>query len=269
MNTCGARFGRGCKVKNIFVMSYSPKVPEMQIDCRPSSSFLYILQGEYRYTFGNTEFIASAGSTVYLPKRSAYRYSVISKQTRCIQVTFDIETDEGENTSDILFAKVPAVLNASQNSGAHRLFDALQKYFCENDEFAVFSVLYGIIARFNRSVGQKTQSAGDMYKIMPAVEYLNRNFTEKIRVDALAEMCGISQSHLRRLFIKHIGLPPIGYKNRILAETARNLIKSENMNVSEIAYSLNFSDIYTFSQFFKKETGISPKKYAALSKSKV
>ena len=35
------------------------------------------------------------------------------------------------------------------------------------------------------------------------------------------------------------------------------------MNVGEIADVLGFSDIYTFSQAFKKEIGVSPKQYAS------
>ena len=36
------------------------------------------------------------------------------------------------------------------------------------------------------------------------------------------------------------------------------------VNISEIAESLGFDNVYAFSQFFKKEIGISPKKYMNL-----
>ncbi|MBR3942068.1 MAG: helix-turn-helix transcriptional regulator, partial [Clostridia bacterium] len=36
------------------------------------------------------------------------------------------------------------------------------------------------------------------------------------------------------------------------------------MNITEVAESLGFSSIYAFSRVFKKEMGISPKKYAEI-----
>ena len=38
-----------------------------------------------------------------------------------------------------------------------------------------------------------------------------------------------------------------------------NLLVNDGLNVSETTYALNFNDIYTFSQFSKKEMGTSPK----------
>lgn len=43
--------------------------------------------------------------------------------------------------------------------------------------------------------------------------------------------------------------------------TACNMLRNEELNVSETADALHFNDIYTFSQLFKKEVGLSPKKY--------
>ena len=51
--------------------------------------------------------------------------------------------------------------------------------------------------------------------------------------------------------------------------TAANMLCKEGFNVSETAEALNFSDIYTFSQLFKKEFGLSPKKYMDVYKKEI
>ena len=81
----------------------------------------------------------------------------------------------------------------------------------------------------------------------------------------IAELCGISEGHMRRLFAEKLGRSPIGYKNALAAQAACTLLRPDGMNVSEVATSLGYPDIYTFSQAFKKEIGVSPKKYANLS----
>ena len=39
---------------------------------------------------------------------------------------------------------------------------------------------------------------------------------------------------------------------------ARRLLNYSEMSVSEIAYELGYTDLQTFSRFFKKQQGVSP-----------
>lgn len=98
-------------------------------------------------------------------------------------------------------------------------------------------------------------------RIEPALNYMEEGYTQKICVDHLAALCNLSTTHFRRLFKEVIGITPIKYKNLLLIRSACNLMTNDGLNVSEAAYALNFDSIYTFSQAFKKEMGISPKQY--------
>jgi len=42
---------------------------------------------------------------------------------------------------------------------------------------------------------------------------------------------------------------------------AKKLLKNPEMNISEIAYQLGFSDPLYFSKYFKKEVGVAPVQY--------
>ena len=46
-----------------------------------------------------------------------------------------------------------------------------------------------------------------------------------------------------------------------LMSEAKNLLKTEDQSVSEIAYILGFENLPYFSRFFKKETGMSPNQF--------
>lgn len=67
---------------------------------------------------------------------------------------------------------------------------------------------------------------------------------------------------MRRLFAEKLHTTPVGYKNAQAAQAACTLLRMDGMRVSEVATALGYPDIYTFSQAFKKEIGVSPKKYA-------
>jgi len=62
--------------------------------------------------------------------------------------------------------------------------------------------------------------------------------------------------------IKHvIGMPAIKVINDIVLSDARALLRKPDMTIYMIAEELNFADQSSFSKFFKKHTGMSPKAY--------
>ena len=48
--------------------------------------------------------------------------------------------------------------------------------------------------------------------------------------------------------------------NQSIKQTQK-MLRETALSITEIALQLNFSDIYTFSRFFKQKTGTSPKLY--------
>jgi AraC-like DNA-binding protein len=58
-----------------------------------------------------------------------------------------------------------------------------------------------------------------------------------------------------------IGINISDHINNVKLEKAAELLKSNEMNISEIAYSLGFTSPNYFSTAFKNKFGISPKEY--------
>lgn len=245
-------------IKNVFVMKYSPKILRNTIQKRPSSSFLYVVRGLYNYTFEENDIYAESGDIVYLPEGGCYTYEIISHDTQCIQLEFNLEEVTATQTQKTVFAEYPSIIHGHSHE-LHSLFDDLYDTYY-NDKLKSISLIYRLLCICRDSLGMNYKDS-DFSKIAPAVQYIEKNFQNKIYVEQLAKLAGISQSHLRRLFKKCLGVSPVKYKNTILMKTACSMLLNESMNVSETAYALRFEDVYTFSQLFKKEIGVSPKKY--------
>jgi AraC family transcriptional regulator len=61
---------------------------------------------------------------------------------------------------------------------------------------------------------------------------------------------------------KHtLGLSPHRYVLRERIDEAQRLLAAGRMSISEVAFSLGFSDQSHFSQAFRKATGTTPKRY--------
>jgi ABC-type sugar transport system substrate-binding protein/DNA-binding response OmpR family regulator/nitrogen-specific signal transduction histidine kinase len=83
----------------------------------------------------------------------------------------------------------------------------------------------------------------------------------KFSVEDLADKLGVSRVQLYRKVKAIIGINISDHINNVKLEKAAELLKSNHMNISEIAYALGFSSPNYFSTAFKNKFGISPKEY--------
>lgn len=93
-----------------------------------------------------------------------------------------------------------------------------------------------------------------------ASEYIRENVAENIRLESLAEIARLSPFHLNRTFSAQIGLPPHQFQNQLRIEKSIELL-AEKRNLAEIALETGFSDQSHFNRFFKRYTGVTPKRF--------
>lgn len=94
------------------------------------------------------------------------------------------------------------------------------------------------------------------------IQYLERNITERITVDDLCSHFNVSRSYLHNLFKREKGTGIIDFFNRMKIDKAKELIRSGNQTLTEIAHYLSFGSLQYFSKCFKKITGMSPHDYS-------
>ncbi len=90
---------------------------------------------------------------------------------------------------------------------------------------------------------------------------VEKHFKEKHCVSDYAELLNKSPKTLSNLFNKLGSKSPLQFiQDRKMLE-ARRLLAYSDLTVSEVGYDLGFSDIQSFSRFFKRESGASPNYY--------
>jgi len=83
----------------------------------------------------------------------------------------------------------------------------------------------------------------------------------ELNVLALSKEIGMSTSSLYRKIVSLTSMPPVEFIRYIRLQSAANMMVKEGVNVSEAAYASGFNDLSYFSKSFKKQFGMSPKKY--------
>ena len=93
-------------------------------------------------------------------------------------------------------------------------------------------------------------------------EIIKSNFEDpKFSVEDLADKLHLSRVQLYRKVKAIVGINISDHINNIKLEKSVELLKANQMNISEIAYSLGFSTPNYFSTAFKNKFGVSPKEY--------
>ena len=96
------------------------------------------------------------------------------------------------------------------------------------------------------------------YQIM---NYIDTHIYTMRSLNELSDVFKYNYSYLSALFKKTTGNTPLSYYHNKRLEVARLLILENSMKISDIADTLNYSSLYSFSRAFKEKYGTSPKQY--------
>ncbi len=118
----------------------------------------------------------------------------------------------------------------------------------------------GVFWMIMSSHEKQEMAKGNKY-IIEAKKYMEQNYYRSVTVYEVAEMLHISDRYLYNLFIKHENISPKKHLNDLRMNRACELLKNNNMSITEVATSVGFDDVLAFSRFFKKNMLISPTKY--------
>lgn len=91
--------------------------------------------------------------------------------------------------------------------------------------------------------------------------YIETNYSEKITLDSLSSVCNLTKYYLSHKFKELYGKAPMEYLTEIRISVAKDLLKTTNYSIEEIAASTGFSSSSYFSQAFQKACQISPQQY--------
>lgn len=94
--------------------------------------------------------------------------------------------------------------------------------------------------------------------VAEAMSYITRHYKDNIHVDIIAKHCNISETHLRRLFSKHMKMGILEYINLVRIREACEQLKKTDNSINDIAVKCGFSTLSTFNRNFNRIMGESP-----------
>lgn len=100
--------------------------------------------------------------------------------------------------------------------------------------------------------------------IDPALQKIHADYGQRITIEELAEICGISKYHFCRIFKLVTGTTAMQYLTKYRIRIADVMLSNTRKSVSEIAWECGFPDESYFCRCYKKQQGHSPLKARAI-----
>lgn len=218
------------------------------------NELIFHFSGKSNVYFGENVFPIVPNTIRFLPKGKASRYDVDREEHgMSIFVAFDADHE---------ISKEAFAINNPYTHKFAPLFKKLFSVWVSKNPgyyFECTSILYKIFAELQK----ENYLPEDQYNLIkPAIARIDEHFLdERFSMESLADLCGISYSYFKKLFIKRFSVPPKKYLINLKINFACELLKMNSYSVSQIAQMCGFSDIYFFSRQFKACMGIPPKEF--------
>lgn len=219
-----------------------------------NNELIYHISGKSTIRFNGQTFKCEKEMIRFLPKCEVKEYTVDREEHgECIDICFD---------ANIPISEKAFVLKIKNSIIIENLFKKLFSVWVSKSDgyyFECLGLLYKIFAELQK---QNYIPESQYNAIKPAINYINEKFfNTKISMSYLASICQISESYLKKLFIKKFGVPPVKYIIGLKINYACDLLRSQLYTVTQTAKICGYNNTHFFSRQFKKYMGISPMQF--------
>lgn len=233
---------------------------------RGTEPFLVIqhtILGEGRLDFGGAQYRLGPGQTMLVTMPHAHRYW-LERGGHWEYFWFILSGREALRLTRDVLAVAGPVLQPSED-GVARIAEACHALLTRPLSPAQGSVLgYQALAVLHDAAfaGARPQAAfaPEMARVLAHVE---ANLSGDLRVDALAQVTGLSRAHFVRRFAAEVGVPPSDHVFARRMDRVERLLTASEMKIGEIARATGFADANYLAKAFRRHRGLSPVEFRA------
>lgn len=219
------------------------------------AAFFCVESGKMQITAKEHTSICSAGDTVFIKCfETVTLKNASSEDLSYYFVSFFCESDFDFQINTV-----------TKDSNALRLFKSISETHRSGAYLSKIKIAELFLRLLHLLCSQrleKSKDYADTHKLLSTVEYININYYKKITPAFLSQISGYSPAHLRRLFVKNFGVPPMEYiLNKKIDMVKEILLEAPEKTTQEIAELVGFCSASYLCKTFKSKVGISPLEY--------
>ena len=237
----------------------------------------YLLDGSRKMLFDDSIYLLHGGDLVFIPINTIHKTSHINDGTHeRIAITFDEAhlpdlkySVSGLSFRDIFYSRPVMHFSGAERENIEALLNKLLLEYERPDDYSQITIrgclqelLVCLIRHQHYKRSEYVQDIDTTDRLMQkAARYIRSSYREDIDLAAIARAVNLSPSYFSRLFRRDLGENFISYVNRLKVQWAKELLRSTNESVSQIASELGYMDSSYFINVFKRFEGITPLAY--------
>jgi AraC-like DNA-binding protein len=121
----------------------------------------------------------------------------------------------------------------------------------------VFELIHGLSGSNLNRIGFEGQHAW----MKQSKLYMDAHYAEGITVEQTAKAIGLSRAHFTKSFTRQTGIKPGQYLQSLRMKEACRMLGQTQFSITEIALSVGYADLFSFSRAFTKFYGLTPSTY--------
>lgn len=189
---------------------------------------------------------------------------LLSKKTDTSNTDFLLPLFSGALTVPVLYtpdsphyAEIAACIDA--NDTISRTNPEGYQLFIKSQLFMFFFLLA------NKCLSGEVQKKDykSLEKIKVVLKYVETHYMEKIKIEDMAKVLDISQSHFMKYFKNTMGTSFIDYLNEYRLTLASRLLVSSDSSILTIASEVGYDNLSYFNRIFKRRFGMTPREFRA------
>lgn len=228
------------------------------------SHIIYCTEGEGALIIEGKKHTIRPYQGFFIPADAPHEYYTTGKLWDTHWIVFG-----GRGINDILrlfgFTK-PQVYSLSDITRLNHLFKKIYSVMKSDKLYGNYyagGFAYDFLVEFYRLANNKAseeQSSANR-TILSAVNYISSHYTEEITLEKLSSIAGVTMQHLCKLFQKNFGMRPVEYITKHRIQQAKQLLRTTDNTIKEIAFDCGFKDSSYFCRIFKRYELMSPMDY--------
>lgn len=246
--------------------------PQWQLSDRtlPSHNLVYLYGGKGIFTWDGEVQSVKAGDLVYFPE-GCHRSMQTDPMEPLMFYTVNFQAVQPlyiEESWSIRPVSFPfPLIKSIDDTALHQrfmtLFERLHQNFLtgkNRQKAKLRETLLEILSLAAFAGDENRVSYSSRRKAQQAAQYMAAHYREKLTLSSLSAAVGLSPSHFSAIFRAATGYSPIDYLISLRIFQAKQLLR-DGYSVTKVAEAVGFSDIYYFSNTFKRVEGIAPGHY--------
>jgi len=156
---------------------------------------------------------------------------------------------------------IPELAGVLRQMGKFRPSEKIARMYYDSKVTEILSMMiqWGINNRYLLS--QSRIPDCDMAHLRSVMDYLNKNYTSHIYLDALSRYACMSRTKLTYLFKQVYGMTISDHIKTLRINLAKDMLSDKDLKIKPIANAVGYKLHGSFSEAFKHATGLTPNQY--------